>query len=52
MVEREAHVQALAVGGVDRVAGAGDRVGGQAVAGDVVVDGGVGGEGVDHRASP
>ena len=51
VVERKRDVEALAVGGVDRVTGTRDGVGGKAVAGDVVVDSGICSERVNHECS-
>ena len=51
VVERKRDVETLAVGGVDRVAGARNGIGGQAVAGDVVVNGGICSERINHECS-
>lgn len=51
VVERKRDVETLAVGGVDRVTGARNGIGGQAVAGDVVVDSGICSERVNHECS-
>ena len=51
MVKRKRDVEALAVGRVDGVTGAGDGVGGKTVAGDVVVNSGICSERVNHECS-
>ena len=48
VIEREGDVQPLAVGSVHGIARTRDRIGLQAIAGDVVVDGRIGGESVDQ----
>ena len=51
VIEGERDVKTLAVGRVDRVARAGDGVGGKTVAGNVVVNGGICSERVNHVSS-
>ena len=51
VVKRKRDVEALAVGRVDGVAGTRDSVGSKAVAGDVVVNGGICSERVNHECS-
>ena len=51
VVERKRNVETLAVGGVDSVTGAGNGVGGQAIAGDVVVNSGICSKRVNHECS-
>ena len=51
VVKRKRDVETLAVGRIDRVARAGDGVGGKTVAGNVVVNGGICSERVNHECS-
>ena len=51
VIERKRDVETLAVGGVDGVTGARNGIGGQAVAGDVVVNSGICGERINHECS-
>ena len=51
VIERERDIEALAVGRIDRVARAGDGVGRKAVTGDVVVNGGICSERINHECS-
>ena len=51
VIEGERDVKTLAVGRIDRVASAGDGVGGKTVAGNVVVNGGICSERVNHVSS-
>ena len=51
VVKRKRDVEALAVGRVDGIAGTRDGIGSKAVAGDVVVNGGICSERVNHECS-